>query len=301
MIFPLISVLIPVYNRMLLVGKAIESAINQTYKNIEIIIVDNYSTDGTWDILSLYSLKDKRIKIFQNKINIGPVKNWERCLQEATGEYAFFLWSDDVISENFIESSIKIFDNDTAFVLNRVNYFDDKCLKKGFEMSSTKLLTYNYLNDRLLLNRNGFPLSPSAAIFRLKDLRENLIIDIDNPLGLDFKKYGAGNDLLFYLFIANKYKYIKYNHSAVAYYRMHDGSFSCSNDLNIYYFWAKWLFIAKFYSQLKREFKTHVFCKMNHNPTLNQIYNLVDSKLSILFLFKCIINKIIVELISIYK
>ena len=55
---PLVSILIPVYNREKYIGEAIESAINQTYKNIEVIIVDNCSTDNTWKILQDYQCKD---------------------------------------------------------------------------------------------------------------------------------------------------------------------------------------------------------------------------------------------------
>ena len=59
----LVSILIPVFNREKYIGKAIESVINQTYKNIEIIIVDNSSTDKTWDIIEIIL-----IKRFKNKI-----------------------------------------------------------------------------------------------------------------------------------------------------------------------------------------------------------------------------------------
>lgn len=54
---PLVSILIPVYNREKYIGEAIESAINQTYKNIEVIIVDNCSTDNTWKILQDLSMQ----------------------------------------------------------------------------------------------------------------------------------------------------------------------------------------------------------------------------------------------------
>lgn len=83
----LVSILIPVYNRENLVGETIESAINQTYKNIEIIIVDNCSTDNTWQVLQDYAQKDNRIRIFQNPENIGLVRNWERCIDVANNRY----------------------------------------------------------------------------------------------------------------------------------------------------------------------------------------------------------------------
>ena len=78
---PLVSIVIPVYNRELYIEDAIRSAISQTYQNIEIIIVDNCSTDSTWDILNEWEKKDNRIKIFQNDSNIGPVLNWNECFR----------------------------------------------------------------------------------------------------------------------------------------------------------------------------------------------------------------------------
>ena len=91
---PLVSILIPVYNRERLVKKAIESAINQAYKNIEIIAVDNKSTDKTYEVLTEYSKKYSNIKVYQNKENIGPVRNWKKCLEYSSGEFIKILFSE---------------------------------------------------------------------------------------------------------------------------------------------------------------------------------------------------------------
>ena len=80
----LVSILVPVYNRENLIEETVNSGLSQTYENIEIIIVDNQSTDGTWKILEKLASQDKRIKIFQNNTNIGPVRNWKRCIDEAS-------------------------------------------------------------------------------------------------------------------------------------------------------------------------------------------------------------------------
>lgn len=74
---PLVSIIIPVFNRDSLVIDAIDSALNQTYKNIEIIVIDNKSLDNTWTNIQKYK-QDKCIRLFQNTINIGPVLNWKR-------------------------------------------------------------------------------------------------------------------------------------------------------------------------------------------------------------------------------
>ena len=60
-----VSILVPVYNREDLIGQTLNSALNQTYKNIEIIVVDNSSTDNTWEVVQSYEKQDSRIKAFQ--------------------------------------------------------------------------------------------------------------------------------------------------------------------------------------------------------------------------------------------
>ena len=122
---PLVSILIPVYNREELIIKSIDSSLKQTYNNIEIIIVDNCSKDNTWKLLQDYAKKDKRIKVFRNDKNIGPVLNWKRCLEEAKGEYAKLLFSDDLISDNFIKNSLSVFDKNVSQVRSMAKIFVD--------------------------------------------------------------------------------------------------------------------------------------------------------------------------------
>ncbi len=73
--YPLVSICIPVYNRVSLIEETINSALNQTYANIEIIINDNQSTDGTWTLINTIAEKHKtKIKVFQNEQNLCEVK-----------------------------------------------------------------------------------------------------------------------------------------------------------------------------------------------------------------------------------
>ena len=101
-----ISILIPTYNREQYIEEAVRSALNQTYKNIEVIVVDNKSTDNSWMILENLAKNDSRIKLFQNDTNIGPVKNWKRCIDKATGKFCKILWSDDLIAPEFLERTL---------------------------------------------------------------------------------------------------------------------------------------------------------------------------------------------------
>ena len=241
---PLVSILIPVYNREKYIGEAIESAINQTYKNIEVIIVDNCSTDNTWKILQDYQCKDKRIHIFQNEKNLGPVYNWIECFKRAKGVYSKILWSDDWMSLDFVENALSAFNEDISFVISAQQIItNDKEILSNVAYLKDRYSQREYLENALLYNKYNFPLSPGCAIFRTKDVLNNFIVDIPNSDSLDSKKNGAGNDLYLFLKIALHYPYIGVVANSVSYFRAHKESFSVASDLNLYYEWAKVDFI----------------------------------------------------------
>ena len=243
---PLVSIVIPVYNRELYIEDAIRSAISQTYQNIEIIIVDNCSTDSTWDILNEWEKKDNRIKIFQNDSNIGPVLNWNECFRHASGEYIKILWSDDWISHKFVEKCLSVFEKNTAFVLSGYQIVAKKMVLSEVVFKKNIYSVLEYLNNILLYNREGFPVSPGCAMFRTKDILAGFIVDIPNDDGLDSKKNGAGNDLLKFLNTVVNYTSISTISGVDSYFRSHEESFSVANQLDLYYEWAKVFFIRKY-------------------------------------------------------
>lgn len=250
---PLVTILIPVYNREKYIEKALQSAIEQSYQNIEIIVVDNHSTDTTWEILEQWQQKDFRIHCYRNEKNIGPVLNWKKGLELAKGKYVKILWSDDWMAPQFIEEAIKIFDDQTAFVLAPVQIVNNLMETVGtMSFSSPTYSTEEFL-DNVLFRRNiPFPVSPGAALFRLEDIRNSFITEIPNDDNLDSKKNGAGNDLLFYLITANKYTTIKVLPFYGNYFRYHTESFSVENNLEIYYEWARLFFIRNFQYKINR-------------------------------------------------
>ena len=243
---PLVSIVIPVYNRELYIEDAIRSAISQTYQNIEIIIVDNCSTDSTWDILNEWEKKDNRIKIFQNDSNIGPVLNWNECFRHASGEYIKILWSDDWISHKFVEKCLSVFEKNTAFVLSGYQIVAKKMVLSEVVFKKNIYSVLEYLNNILLYNREGFPVSPGCAMFRTKDILASFIVDIPNDDGLDSKKNGAGNDLLLFLNTVVNYTSTSPISGVDSYFRSHEESFSVANQLDLYYEWAKVFFIRKY-------------------------------------------------------
>lgn len=226
----LVSILIPVYNREKLIEETVQSALNQTYMNIEIIIVDNKSTDKTWEVLQKLASQDDRIKIFQNETNIGPVRNWKRCIDEASGEYGKVLWSDDLIAPEFLDKTVSYLENeDVGFVFTGTEIFVDGTNKRTSLFFLEKSGLYDseiYLQEVLFKGKWRFPASPGCAIFRLKDLKENLLVNIPNKVQSDFSMHAIGNDLLIYLFTANKYKLFAHVNEKLSFFREHKNSIS---------------------------------------------------------------------------
>lgn len=99
----LISVMIPVYNAQKHIGKCIESLLNQTYTNIQIVIVNDGSKDDSQIICEEYAKKDKRIKLV-NQPNGGEGAARNTGLKEADGKYLCFVDADDYVKEDFIEN-----------------------------------------------------------------------------------------------------------------------------------------------------------------------------------------------------
>ena len=102
----MISVIIPIYNVEKYLTKCIESVINQTYKNLEIILVNDGSTDNSKEIIDKYSSIDSRIKVI-NKKNGGLSDARNVGIELAKGEYITFLDSDDWIELNMYEKLYK--------------------------------------------------------------------------------------------------------------------------------------------------------------------------------------------------
>lgn len=113
----LISIGIPVYNGERFIREALDCVLSQTYKNIEVVVCDNASTDQTVSIVESYIKQDSRIKLFQNEINCGAAKNFARTLDEASGVFFKWMASDDVIAPTFLEVAKTLLDSDPDIML----------------------------------------------------------------------------------------------------------------------------------------------------------------------------------------
>ena len=252
----MVSILIPAYNREKYIEATVRSAMTQTYENIEIIVVDNCSTDGTWAILQQLAAKDSRIKLFQNPENIGPMRNWKRCVDEASGDYGKIVWSDDLIAPEFIEATLPFLEEhpDVGFAYTGVEIFDDENDHKnnaGY-IGETGLYNSKEYIDNIIIG-NDYPLSPGCAIFRLNDLKKNMLLDIPNKASSDFSMLAIGNDLLIFLLTAAEYKQFAFINQKLSFFRVHSDSISIeSNDAKLVFHYdiAKAHFLEHYYNDI---------------------------------------------------
>src|SRR3989344_8773435 len=121
----MISVIIPTYNRALMVKRAIESVLAQSYENFEIIVADDGSTDDTKEALSGYINSGKIKYIFQDNAGPGAARN--AGIKHAKGELVAFLDSDDEWVPDKLEKQIKIFESrgKDAAVFSNIEYIDE--------------------------------------------------------------------------------------------------------------------------------------------------------------------------------
>lgn len=107
---PKVSVAMPVYNGEKYLSEAINSILNQTYSNLELIITDNASTDETPNIVKEIASRDDRVRYVHNGKNIGAAANYDRGFDLARGEYFKWHADDDVLSPDFLEHCVRALD-----------------------------------------------------------------------------------------------------------------------------------------------------------------------------------------------
>lgn len=110
---PFFTIAIPTYNRVDFLKRALESALNQTYPNLEIIVLDNASTDGTKEYLDAVKALDSRVKAYFNKENVGLVRNFQRITNKiVSGKYLNVLSDDDYLASDFVATAVASLEQD---------------------------------------------------------------------------------------------------------------------------------------------------------------------------------------------
>jgi len=105
---PSVSVVMPAYNSEKYIGRAIESILNQTHEDLELIIGDDCSTDSTWEIIREYAKRDTRVKPFRNEVNSGAAATTNRGVEMATAELIAGMDSDDISVPHRLERQLEL-------------------------------------------------------------------------------------------------------------------------------------------------------------------------------------------------
>ncbi|MDM1736810.1 glycosyltransferase [Acinetobacter towneri] len=145
---PLVTVYIPTFNRVELLKRAVKSVQDQTYQNLEIIIVDDCSNDGTHEYLEKVSKEDKRVRYFLKETNSGACVSRNIAIENARGEFITGLDDDDFFLKDRIELFVKNWDDQYSCL------FSFNILKKDSVRSNRRFAMKNIVNSDDLLKAN---------------------------------------------------------------------------------------------------------------------------------------------------
>ncbi|NLY04319.1 MAG: glycosyltransferase family 2 protein [Campylobacter sp.] len=141
----LVSIIMPSYDSEKFIAKSINSALSQTYSNLELIIVDDCSFDNSNDIIEQYAKQDSRVKLIKLDQNSGPAVARNKAIESANGDYIAFLDSDDLWDKDKIEKQLKFMqDNDLAFTYSSYRLIDEDDKELG-NFTTTPEVTYENL------------------------------------------------------------------------------------------------------------------------------------------------------------
>ena len=169
---PLISVIVPVYKVEKYLPRCIESVLKQTYKNFELILVDDGSPDNSGKICDEYALRDNRIKVI-HKENGGVSSARNTGIDAANGEYINFIDSDDWVPENSLEILLNtIIENDAELSICGFEFRGIKVVSKKYEK---KFIDFRETEDAELVEifRQCFFYSACGKLFKTKILKED--------------------------------------------------------------------------------------------------------------------------------
>ncbi len=197
---PLISIIVPAYNMEEYIGRAIENLQNQTYKNLEIFIVNDGSTDATETICRRYQSSDPRIRLI-NKQNEGPAAARETGYLNASGDYIGFLDADDTIEPDmyqFLLEAVLKYDADIAHCGYRM-VFEDGTHKDYY--GTNKLIVQNHQKGLLdLLEAKNVEPSLCNKLYArclFDNIKNETVFSINEDLMLNYLLFSSSNKAVF--------------------------------------------------------------------------------------------------------
>lgn len=203
--YPIISIGLPVYNGQRYLEETLNSIVSQTFRNFELVISDNASTDGTAEICQRFAAGDPRIRYLQNEVNLGAAKNYNRVFELSRGKY--FKWNghDDPLPPDFLERCVDALERDDTVILvwGRVRAIDGDGLPVGLgpliasRLKSRPGLATHDPRDRFfacVAAPAGHPVGPIFGVIRSDVLRQTPLlgayISHDLPLLAELALHG---------------------------------------------------------------------------------------------------------------
>lgn len=162
----LVTIMIPTYNQKDYIIESIQSALCQSYNNIEVIVNDDYSTDATFKIAS--TIKDDRLKVFKNEQNLGRVKNYRKLLYDlAHGEFVINLDGDDYFTDNdYIKKAVRLVQKNSLDLIFSNQILQYPTFKKETIMNLPEVIDGNWLF--LNYGKNGIGIPHMTALYNRK-------------------------------------------------------------------------------------------------------------------------------------
>ena len=185
---PLITTIIPTYQRPKLLKRAILSVLNQTYPNFQVCVYDNASGDETGEVVKELAKKDSRVKYYCHSQNIGPVKNFNFGLSRVDTPYFSFLSDDDILLPNFYEDAFRGFEKypEAGFIATQTLIASDK---KILDISCRDYKEMLYQPPKSLLKMTALGLITWTGILFKKEVRDKIgLLDeqVGGPSDVDF-------------------------------------------------------------------------------------------------------------------
>lgn len=154
MLKPLISIIMPLFNSEAYVLESINSVVNQTYENWELILIDDASTDNTINTIKYFILKNEKVKLLTNKVNLGAAVTRNKGIEASIGDYIAFLDPDDLWKPQKLEKQLIFMSNENCDVcycsyelINQKGNSINKTVLALKELSFSKLLKSNYIGN----------------------------------------------------------------------------------------------------------------------------------------------------------
>lgn len=217
---PLVSVVVPIYNTEKYISECIESLLQQTYQPLEIVLVDDGSTDSSGRICDQHESGNPNLKVLHTK-NQGRTKARIHGVEHATGEFVAFVDADDYVAPTYVEHLVKcLFEQEVdisccqcfQIVGNHNSYFSRTENGRFDRNGIVRLLTNNFLYDE----RSGVA---SIPLFLWGKLFKKEFVSQALPLGKDL---WYGEDMVTFFYILQRANSIYFSKEALYYYRQHD-------------------------------------------------------------------------------